>query len=63
MSASSAIPVLSGRTAFAIFLILVCVGFRMPLEADPVLHMLIQMPLLAWAGWLLADAISRSISA
>jgi hypothetical protein len=43
------------RLAFAIIIIAGCAVFREPLEADPVTHMLIQLPALAWAGWLLAD--------
>lgn len=46
----------SVRLTFAISLIAACAVFRVPLEADPVTHMLVQLPTLAWAGWLLADA-------
>lgn len=47
----------SGRAVAAVSLILVCALLRRPLEADPVTHMLVQLPALAWAGWLLAGSI------
>ena len=58
MSASPVGKILAGQAALATFLIFACAVLRTPLEADPVPHMLLQLPLLAWAGWLLADAIS-----
>lgn len=45
----------SVRLTFAISLIAGCAVLRGPLEADPVTHMLVQLPALAWAGWLFAD--------
>jgi hypothetical protein len=50
-----------GRILLAKFLVLFCGVFRSALEADPVTHMLIQLPALAWAGWLLAAALSARI--
>lgn len=38
-------------------LILACAVLRRPLEADPVTHMLVQLPALSWAGWLIAASI------
>jgi hypothetical protein len=49
------------RALLATFLILFCALFRGALEADPVTHMLVQLPALAWAGWLIADAVSARI--
>lgn len=46
-----------GRAIAAIALILVCAVLRQSLEADPVTHMLVQLPALSWAGWLLAGSI------
>jgi len=41
-----------------VVLFAVCFGFRTELESDPVLHVIVQLPMLGWAGWLLADALS-----
>jgi len=41
----------------ALGLLGLCIVFRQPLEADPVTHVLLQLPLLAIAGALLAHAL------
>lgn len=51
------------RISLAGFLIAFCVAFREPMEADPVTHMLVQIPALAWAGWLIADGVSTRTGA
>lgn len=48
------------RLLSGVLLIGVCAIFRTLLEADPVTHMLVQLPALAWAGWLIAGAASVS---
>ncbi len=35
-------------------LFFLCVLFRQPLESHPVSHVLVQLPALAWCGWLMA---------
>ncbi len=47
-----------GEFALALLLLLLCAAFRRTLEADPVTHMLVQLPALAWAGWLFAGVAS-----
>jgi len=43
------------RTLAAFLLFVLCVALREPLESDPVTHILVQLPLLAFAGALLVS--------
>lgn len=47
------------RLCLAALLIAASTGFRAPLEATPITHIIIQFPMLAWAGWLIADVIIK----
>lgn len=46
----------------AVMLWLLCVLFRQPLESHPITHVLVQLPALAWCGWLLARNSSIGLS-
>lgn len=57
MTAKAQMPLLCAAALFV-----ACAVFRTALEADPVTHVLVQLPCLAFAGWLVGRAI-REISA
>ena len=57
-------PVAIVRLMVAALLIALCAVFRVLLESDPVTHVIVQLPVLAFAGWLAAGAfpVSKAVA-
>lgn len=49
--------IVASRLVLPALLIFLCVVFRGLLESDPVTHVIVQLPILAFAGWLVAGAL------
>ena len=54
-------PKIQTQLLWALLVFLFCAATRSPLERDPVTHILVQLPLLALVGWLVASALRKRI--